>query len=371
MMSESEADQDRIEEDLARTRARMDERLSALQERLSPGQVLDDLMAYFRGSEGGDFARNLMSSVQNNPMPAAITGIGLAWLMASNPRPKPASPSPAAGPAQPMGRVSSPAAWANNNEFDRHIRSVEEGVVRQTDEEDSAFHGRVDEARGKAIGLVRDAQDTAEMFGKRVQDGLAAARRTVTDAAQNLTDSAGDTARQVTEAVGNAGDQLARGTRSAQQVAGNLLSSMSDNPMLLGAIGLTVGAMLGALVPRSEQEQAAFGDVGRRAREGVGEIAQEAVNRGAAVARQVVHAARESAAGEGLAGKTAGHFVDEALEGNLAGSVGEIARDVLKAGDEAIRKDGLGQGEQAESPVAEATRSPSADRPHPGSPGPS
>ena len=68
MMSQSEADQDRIEEDLARTRARMDGRLSALQERLSPGQILDDLMAYFRGSEGGDFARNLAGSVQNNPM---------------------------------------------------------------------------------------------------------------------------------------------------------------------------------------------------------------------------------------------------------------------------------------------------------------
>jgi hypothetical protein len=47
MMSASEADPDRIEEDLARTRARMDGRLSALQERLSPGQILDDLMAYF------------------------------------------------------------------------------------------------------------------------------------------------------------------------------------------------------------------------------------------------------------------------------------------------------------------------------------
>jgi hypothetical protein len=133
MMSGSEADQDRIEEDLARTRARMDGRLSALQERLSPGQILDDLMAYFRGSEGGDFARNLMSSVQNNPMPAALVGIGVAWLMASNPHPKVASPSPA---AMPMGRVSSPAAWANNNEFDRHIRSVEQGVVRESDEED-------------------------------------------------------------------------------------------------------------------------------------------------------------------------------------------------------------------------------------------
>jgi len=368
MMSESEVNQDRIEENLARTRARMDGRLSALQERLSPGQILDDLMAYFRGSESGDFARNLMSSVQNNPMPAAVTGIGLAWLMASNPRPKPASTNPGAVDIPPRRDVAPLAPWANTNEFDRHIRGAEEGVIRQNDEEDVTFQSRVDDAPGKAIGLVRNAQDTAETFGKRVQESLAAARRSVTDAGQNLTDKTGDAARQVKESVGNASDQLARGTQAAQQMAGNLLSSITDNPILLGAIGLTVGAMLGALVAQSEQEQAALGDVGRRAREGAGEIAQEAVNRGAAVARQVVDAAHENTADEGLAGKSVGHFVDEALKGDLAGSVGEIARDVLKAGDEAIRKDGLHQSEQAGSPPDEATESPPADRPTPGSP---
>jgi len=368
MMSESEADQDRIEEDLARTRARMDGRLSALQERLSPGQVLDDLMAYFRGSEGGDFARNLMSSVQNNPMPAALTGIGLAWLMASNPHPSSGVTSPVAQSSPPMGRVSSPAAWSSNTELDRHIGSVEAGVVRNNEEEDSVYNGRLDEARGKVIGLVRDAQETAESFSKRVQDGLAAARRSVTDAAQNLTDKASDTARQMTEAMGSASDQLARGTQTAHQMASNLLANLTDNPILLGAIGLTVGAMLGALVPQSEQEQAALGDLGRHAREGVSDIAQEAVDRGGAVARQVVDAASESAADAGLAGKTAGHFVDEALKGNLAGSVGEIAKDVLKAGDEAIRKDGLRQEDQPTSSGTHATQSPSGERPLPGSP---
>ena len=39
----------RIEQDLDRTRARLGSHLSELQDRLSPGQVLDDLMGYFRG----------------------------------------------------------------------------------------------------------------------------------------------------------------------------------------------------------------------------------------------------------------------------------------------------------------------------------
>ena len=72
----------RIEEDLRATRVRMDGRLTELQEHLTPGQILDDVMAYFRDSGGGDFGRNLMTSVRSNPLPAAITGIGLAWLQA-------------------------------------------------------------------------------------------------------------------------------------------------------------------------------------------------------------------------------------------------------------------------------------------------
>ena len=87
-MSDTISQQDVIERDLERTRSRMDNRLSELQERLSPGQIVDDMLGYFRGSEGGDFARNLMDSVRDNPLPAALTGIGLTWLMASNPKPR-------------------------------------------------------------------------------------------------------------------------------------------------------------------------------------------------------------------------------------------------------------------------------------------
>jgi hypothetical protein len=75
----------RIERDLDATRSRLGSHLSELQDRLSPGQVLDELMGYFRGNEGAAFGRNLVDSVRGNPMPAALTGIGLAWLMASNP----------------------------------------------------------------------------------------------------------------------------------------------------------------------------------------------------------------------------------------------------------------------------------------------
>src|ERR1700744_3093997 len=113
-MTDVSVEQDLIERDLAQTRARMDTRLNDLQDRLSPGQVIDDLMTYFRGSEGGDFARNLMTSVRDNPLPAALTGIGLTWLMASSTQ---VNGVPAAPAASPMPPKSASASRSNDLEM--------------------------------------------------------------------------------------------------------------------------------------------------------------------------------------------------------------------------------------------------------------
>lgn len=356
-MSESTPEQDRIERDLARTRARMDSRLSDLQERLSPGQILDDLMTYFRGSEGGDFARNFMDQVRNNPMPAAVTGIGLAWLMASNPRPS---------QTRPYERTdASPAARSNDTEFDRHIRNIEEGVSRGTDEPEMAYRDRLDGAKGKALGLVRDAQETAEAFGKRLQDALVGARQRGLGAARNFGDNTTDAARKMGDAIQGGSEQMMRSGQAAQEMAGQLITTIAENPVLLGAISLAAGALLGALVPQSEQEQEALSDLARSAREGASGVAQEVLDRGTTVMREVVDAGRESAAEHGLVDKSAGHFVDEALKGNLAGSVGEVAKEVLDAGESAIRKTGIGQEDAPTRSHAPGSPSPNTEPPRP------
>lgn len=82
-MADDSDDTNVIERDLAETRARMDRRLDALQDRLSPGQIANDALAYVQGGDGADFARDLVARVKANPLPAVVTGVGLAWLMAS------------------------------------------------------------------------------------------------------------------------------------------------------------------------------------------------------------------------------------------------------------------------------------------------
>ena len=350
MMSDNTIDRDHIERDLERTRARMDNRLTELQARLSPGQVLDDVMDYFRGSEGADFTRNLMDSVRNNPLPAALTGIGLTWLMASNPHPQPKAPvaqkvasamPPSNGDWAATGVPANPR-WTSRTEFNRHISDAERGVVRQTDETDDIFHGRLNDARAMALGVVRQAQDTFESFAKRVQEAWQSASDSVSDGAHDLRDWASDASGQLLGKAPGSNGQDSTLARSTQQAGSNLLATITDNPMLLGAIGLALGALLGAIVPQADQEQAALGDIADKTRAAARDLAQETVDRGGKVAQQVFDAGLDSTRAHGLTGdKTVGAFVDETLSGDLVDTLKQVAQDVLKASDSALRKDGL------------------------------
>ena len=100
--------------------------------------------------------------------------------------------------------------------------------------------------------------------------------------------------------------------------------------------------LLGALLPHSDREKSALGDVAGQARDAARTLASESIERGGRVMQAVTASTRDGVHGQGLAGeKTPGQLVDAALSGDLAGNVKSMAGNVLRAGDEAIRKAGL------------------------------
>ena len=72
-----------IERDVERTRANLTRTLDELRDRLSPGQVMDQLTEWAKGSGGAEFARNLGAQVRDNPLPILLVGAGIGWLMMS------------------------------------------------------------------------------------------------------------------------------------------------------------------------------------------------------------------------------------------------------------------------------------------------
>ena len=334
----------RIERDLDETRSRLGSHLSELQDRLSPGQVLDDLMGYFRGSEGGAFGHNLVESIRSNPMPAALTGIGLVWLMASNPRPDPAGSQPASAIGERPGARFSRYGRDNYDAMMVRLHEAEQGVTRHVDEADQAYSERLDTARGQAIGLARHTQETAASFSERVRDALSAAQSAVIGRAHDVRDRVGGAIGSLGAAAQSTAQDAAQyaggALSSGSQAAGNLMAAISESPVVLGALGLAAGALLGALLPQSDQEEAALGSIARQARDTATSLAGEGLERGKRVAQAVAEKARDSAEGHGLTGgKSPGELVDAALSGDLAGHAKAVLQDVLQTGDEAVRRE--------------------------------
>lgn len=77
-----------IQEHIARTRADLDETLDALGNQLSPQRMWSDTVSYVRSnSEGGrEFFANFAESVRRNPVPFAMIGVGMAWLIGASRR---------------------------------------------------------------------------------------------------------------------------------------------------------------------------------------------------------------------------------------------------------------------------------------------
>ncbi len=365
-MSDNPTDPTRIERDLNQTRSRLGSHLSELQDRLSPGQVVDDLMGYFRGSEGAEFGRSLLENVRGNPMPAALTGIGLAWLMASNPRAgaSHASAVPAGDGVRSSGSPGYPHVYGRED-FGatlNRVQRAEMGVSREADEADHAYSARLDHARGQAIGLARHEEETTESFGSRVRDALASAQQSITDTAQGLRSQAGSAVSSASGVLGSltsstrdavqyAGGAVSQGGKAAGQAGGNLVAALTESPVLLGALGLAAGALLGALLPQSDQEEAALGGIAGQARDTATNLATQGMESGRNVAQAVAATARDSAQGHGLtAGKTAGQLVDAALSGELAGQAKDVLQDAMRSGGEAVRRE-VGQADGAPPPT--------------------
>jgi hypothetical protein len=78
----------RLERETEQTRAELETTLDELRSRITPGQMVDQLLERARDGNAGAFLRNFGQQVTANPIPVAVIGIGLAWLMMANKQPQ-------------------------------------------------------------------------------------------------------------------------------------------------------------------------------------------------------------------------------------------------------------------------------------------
>ncbi len=267
-----------LEREAEARRAELNRTADSLKDRLSPGQMIDEIVGYLDRSDSSMALRNLKTQVRDNPLALALIGGGLAWLFA--------------GPT---------ARDQLSHQTSRH-----------------ASHGGTG---GQSVGgRATNASHTLGQAGHSMSSATRNAASGVGQAASSATGAVGDAWQGATHAVADGASATAD---AARHYAGSASSGFSEllerEPLVVGALGVAVGAALGALMPTTRLEEKNLGPLAEKAREETAALAKQAASTAQRAVDAVVHAAED----EGLG------------TSDLAAKAERIA----KAGKDAVRKD--------------------------------
>lgn len=229
---DSRRDPDTLEREAEAARRDIQHTMDLLEQRLSPGQLLDRALAMGR-EQGGEFAANLGRQLKYHPIPLLLTAVGISWLALAENRPVPSG----------NGGVSAGDG------------SVADSARRLGDK-----------ARGKLGDMTGNVSGTLQSASERMHQSADSLRARAAGGAESMRHQR-ERARQYFE------------------------QTLHEQPLVLGALGLALGAVVGGMLPRSRYEDRAIGQYGERLREQARSTAEEAKQVGARAA----DAARESA----------------------------------------------------------------------------
>ena len=208
---ESQNSPETIEREIDAQRASIGNIVDALESKFTPGQFFDQALSFMQ-SNGTTFLSNLGTSVRNNPVPAVVTSVGLLWLMMSQNRP------PTPRPAYPVAPT--------RNKVGEWTEGLGEGI------------------------------DSAREHLHETADTLKEGYQSVKDKAAHLGDNLGAAGENISHAMHDASDRLVRST----QVMSNQVSQLlKEQPLMVAAAGIALGAMLGAALPSTATEQRYMG----------------------------------------------------------------------------------------------------------------
>jgi ElaB/YqjD/DUF883 family membrane-anchored ribosome-binding protein len=234
-----------LQAEIADTREELSETLEAIQERLRPGNIMSNATETVKekaresvrglADNAGERASGMMrqsrrtagdvvENVKNNPLPALMIGAGVAWLLMDRSR---------RDDSQQWNTRQH--AWSSNTT--------------------------------SGFGVDEDDADYSDIDYRR---DIASQRRgisgTVSDRASNVVDSARD-----------------RWQRTTRSTTNGLQRLMRDNPLLVGATAIVVGAAVGAALPETERENEFMGET----RDSVVNQAQELAQNTASTVKEV------------------------------------------------------------------------------------
>jgi hypothetical protein len=284
-----------IERDIEREREELQDTLQEIRDRYSVEAITRQVGRYMQ-ENGGDIGRSVMEQVKANPIPLALTGIGLVWLMAGGgTRSDYGYRDRYYGNGRRMLRGGAydyrrsefgPEAydedqdwstddefeddeeWASQGEGGSSWSSVKSGVRSMASKVGSMASGMTGShsrhgsdydsdmaygeggnwyaSRSRRSGRIRRMRASASELLERMYEGT-----------QDMTEEARQRVIAAREAAYNAQKQAEDMMRRGQREMADMFSSQ---PLVVGALAMAAGAAIGGLLPRTDMEDAAMGE---------------------------------------------------------------------------------------------------------------
>lgn len=308
-----------IESDIQRTRADFSSTIEAIQHKLSPSEMMDHAKGYALSTTPGAFSVNLINTIRDNPIPVALIGIGITWLMKADRR----GPRHAAG--YDAGRRSpyyDDMGTAYEDEFAAGYGTAGYGA---SGTDSGSSDGMMQRAASRTSDAARGIRSKAGEVGQRLSSSASSMTDRLSSTASSMTDRLSSTASSLSgrmqqtgqsarsrmqESAQTAQERMSEMTRRSQEQLGRARQRagqlIEEQPLVLGALGVAVGAMLGATLPRTQRENELMGEVRddllERAKETAREqadVLKQSAQRVAETARQEVDNVKDQVTGAG------------------------------------------------------------------------
>jgi Protein of unknown function (DUF3618) len=273
-----------LEREAEQTRSQLAQTLDELRRRITPAQLVDQAVDYAKDSGGGQFVRNLSRQATSNPMPVALIGAGMAWLMLSNDR------QPSASRATSVDRASKNTdAAAQQRESSRQTNEQIKGSGQEADQRTRGWLSdawdRLTDTRERFRDRAETTQSTAEEASQSVRARASDAAASVSDRAASVYEAAqsgvSETYERISDQAHQASSSTAEGAlRFGQSTAGatrDFLQFCKTQPLVLAGLGMALGAIIGALIPPTEAEDQLMGKTSDQIKDQAGNIASDQI----------------------------------------------------------------------------------------------
>jgi len=261
-------------------------------------------MAHTASRKANRWSSSLTETIKQNPVPAAMIGIGLGWLFMKG------SDSGARHneyhyypDSEGNYRLYTSDEW-NGPYYEEHSRSRVGGAAH-------AMQERAGEMASSVTGTARSAAhtvaDTASSAAGTVADTARSAASTVADTASSAAGAVADTARSAAHTVADTARSVQHTTREQANYLANQAQAqvryaktefqylMETNPLALGVVAVAAGAIIGLMLPRTQTEDHLMGETRDRLMDQAKNTAKETMHKVQNVAGEAYQAAKETA----------------------------------------------------------------------------